>query len=394
MPLANSFIQITSINSAPTLTNIEAQPAVFVENGAPAGLTGNLTVADPDDTLIESASVTITNFVSGEDQLSFVAQPPINGFYTGNTLTLVGSASLAQYEAVLRSVAYTNTSDSPTGVTRTLSVVINDGNVNSNIATRDIEISPLNDAPALSTIEGQPASYTEGGLPVGLTRNISVADIDDTLIESAQVTINGNFASGQDLLLFTDQNGISGDYDSTTGVLDLTGTATKTIYETALRTITYTNNSGNPSDLTRSISITINDGDINSNALSRDIEFTTTNDPPFVSGIEVLPVDYVENASDVGLTNGITLADVDDANFESATIAITSGYATGEDQLNFTDQNGIFGNYNPTDGILSLSGSATVADYQAALRSVTYSCLLYTSPSPRDRTRSRMPSSA
>ena len=28
------------------------------------------------------------------------------------------------------------------------------------------------------------------------------------------------------------------------------------------------------------------------------------------------------------------------------------------------------------------------------LRTVTYACLLYTSPSPRDRTRSRMPSSA
>ena len=33
-------------------------------------------------------------------------------------------------------------------------------------------------------------------------------------------------------------------------------------------------------------------------------------------------------------------------------------------------------------------------DYQNLLRLIEESCLLYTSPSPRDRTRSRMPSSA
>ena len=33
-------------------------------------------------------------------------------------------------------------------------------------------------------------------------------------------------------------------------------------------------------------------------------------------------------------------------------------------------------------------------DYEAYRRSIVSSCLLYTSPSPRDRTRSRMPSSA
>ena len=36
----------------------------------------------------------------------------------------------------------------------------------------------------------------------------------------------------------------------------------------------------------------------------------------------------------------------------------------------------------------------TVADKDGNIVSYTYTCLLYTSPSPRDRTRSRMPSSA
>ena len=40
------------------------------------------------------------------------------------------------------------------------------------------------------------------------------------------------------------------------------------------------------------------------------------------------------------------------------------------------------------------SGSSKPSGMKAALKSQSDSCLLYTSPSPRDRTRSRMPSSA
>ena len=45
------------------------------------------------------------------------------------------------------------------------------------------------------------------------------------------------------------------------------------------------------------------------------------------------------------------------------------------------------------DGTLA-SGKGTIARAVAAAFGLPYICLLYTSPSPRDRTRSRMPSSA
>ena len=47
--------------------------------------------------------------------------------------------------------------------------------------------------------------------------------------------------------------------------------------------------------------------------------------------------------------------------------------------------------FGPLIGALMVMGTFFIALW--ALR-VPYSCLLYTSPSPRDRTRSRMPSSA
>ena len=48
---------------------------------------------------------------------------------------------------------------------------------------------------------------------------------------------------------------------------------------------------------------------------------------------------------------------------------------------------------NPTITSIDYPGSATAAD-PAGGESVIINCLLYTSPSPRDRQKSRMPSSA
>src|SRR6185295_11222073 len=78
-------------------------------------------------------------------------------------LTLSGSATLANYQAALQSVTYFNSSDNPNPATRTISFRVNDGsgsNNLSNIATRDISIAAVNDAPVLAGIEGTARTYT------------------------------------------------------------------------------------------------------------------------------------------------------------------------------------------------------------------------------------------
>ena len=67
----------------------------------------------------------------------------------------------------------------------------------------------------------------------------------------------------------------------------------------------------------------------------------------------------------------LTVTDVSNATLVGASVQIHS-FAVG-DMLNFTDQNNIHGDYNATTGLLTLSGNDTAADYQAALRSITYS---------------------
>jgi gliding motility-associated-like protein len=74
----------------------------------------------------------------------------------------------------------------------------------------------------------------------------------------------------------------------------------------------------------------------------------------------------------VNVDNGITVSDAGSTTLASGTASITSGFSSGNDALNFTNQNGITGSYNASTGVLTLSGSASLAHYQTALQSITF----------------------
>jgi len=373
--LLSRDISIVSVNDAPSLTTIESNPTIYTEGNPAVVVTNSLSVGDVDDTHIETASVTIgSNFIAGEDELTFASQSGIGGSYNALTgvLTMTGTATLAEYQSALRSVTYQNSSDSPTELPRTISIAINDGDVNSNIVSRDISIAAVNDAPVLSTIEALPAYYTEDGGPVSITGNLAVSDIDDSSIEAATVSITNNYIPGDDHLNFTDQAGITGNFDSATGILTLTGTDTLANYQNALHSVTYHSSNDNPSALPRTVSFLVNDGDIDSNILTRDVNIIPANDAPVLSTIEALPVNFNENSGPSGITGNLSVSDIDDTNIESAVVSIAGNFVSGEDHLGFADQFGITGNYDSATGVLTLTGSATIAEYQSALHSVNY----------------------
>ncbi|HEX4144747.1 MAG TPA: hypothetical protein VHY91_14675 [Pirellulales bacterium] len=72
------------------------------------------------------------------------------------------------------------------------------------------------------------------------------------------------------------------------------------------------------------------------------------------------------------LDQNLTISSAD-ASVTAATVSIGAGFVSGADTLNFANQNGISGSYNSSTGVLTLSGSATPAQYQAALQSITFS---------------------
>ncbi len=82
---------------------------------------------------------------------------------------------------------------------------------------------------------------------------------------------------------------------------------------------------------------------------------------------------YTENAAASVIDGTITLTDVDDTQMAGATVRISAGFTAG-DVLGTGNLmgTGITATYNASTGVLTFSGPASKAAYEAALESVTY----------------------
>ena len=367
-------ITVSGVNDAPDLSSIEQLPASHIENAVATGITGNLSIGDVDDTLIQSATVTISNnYVAGEDTLSvdsqIASQVGIVGSFSNGTLNLSGPATLAQYEAVIHSVAYSNTSEDPAAAVRTVEITVNDGVADSNPVSRDVEVIPVNDAPVGAGIESAALVYPENSGTAVVSNTLSLSDLDDVNLEGATVQIGG-YVNGEDLLTFADTANISAVWNPSTGTLTLSGTDTVAGYQSALRSVAYENTSNNPVTSPRAVAFIVQDGDANSNVQIRTIEVGAVNNSPSLATIESQPASYTENTAPIAITGNLSVGDVDDIEIQSATVTISGNHIASEDILSFTDQFGIVGAYS--NGTLTLTGAASVANYEAAIHSVTY----------------------
>lgn len=102
-------------------------------------------------------------------------------------------------------------------------------------------------------------------------------------------------------------------------------------------------------------------------------KFTPTN--PMLTNMEGTALVYTLGDSALKITNTLIVSQNTGVNLISASVSITSHYEAGKDLLSYSPVNGITGSWNPTTGVLSLTGTASIADYQTALRSVRFSNL-------------------
>ena len=178
-----------------------------------------------------------------------------------------------------------------TDTSRTVSWVVNNGIANSAAATTTVSVTPVNDAPVVNA-HGGSLAYTENQAATAIDTVLTVSDVDSATLAGATVSITSNFASAEDVLGFTSQNGITGSYNSTTGVLTLSGTSSVANYQTALASVTYFNSSDNPSGLTRTLSFQADDGSASnhlSNVATTTVSVTPVNDAPTLTATAVSP---------------------------------------------------------------------------------------------------------
>ncbi len=370
--LATRDVTIT-LHSAPVLANIEGSALDYATGSGPAAVTSSLTVTAPDDTVLAIATVSISaGYLEGQDTLAFTNTATITGNFdaTSGVLTLSGPGTVAAYQAALQSVTFSTAASSPSG-TRTVSFQVDDGqavNHASNVVSRPITVT--HQAPVVTTTAGSTA-YTQDDPPVAVDPGVAVASPSGVDLVSGEVELTAGFEPG-DVLGFTNTGALTGSYDSTTGVLTVSGTGTAAQYQAFFRSVTYTSGTNASPGTSRTVGFMVSDSVASSGLATKDVTITL-HSAPVLANIEGAALDYATGSGPAAVTSSLTVTAPDDTDLASATVSISAGYLEGQDTLAFTNTATITGSFDATSGVLTLSGPGTVADYQAALQSVTFS---------------------
>jgi VCBS repeat-containing protein len=117
--------------------------------------------------------------------------------------------------------------------------------------------------------------------------------------------------------------------------------------------------------------------------VSMSVTCAAANTPPDVDN-SAGALAYTENDPPTAIDTNITVTDPDSANLTGATVQITGNYVSGQDVLALPAQPVITASFDAATGKLTLSGTTTVAAYEAALEAVTYA---NTSDAPSAATR-------
>ena len=364
----------------------------FTEDSAPVAIVSStLTLTDIDNPTVFSATVRITNLQDSEaESLSipstFSYMAATYSTSTG-TLMLIGEATLAQYEQVLRTVTYRNTPQNPGFGDRTITFTVNDGATDSAVATSTVTVFPTNDAPLLDLNGAAPGTnftttFTEDGGAVAIvSSSLSLIDLDSPTVNGASVRITNLQNIGAEILT-ADATGtnIELTYDANAGVLGLRNFDTVANYEKVLRSIQYSNTSQNPTFGDRTIQFNVNDSMANSNQAFATVTVIPINDAPVIdlNGNDTgtgFSTSFTENGGAVAIVSPtLNLTDVDSPSVNIATVRIMNLSDASAEFLaaNTAGTNITATYYGDPFGILELRGWDSVANYQQVLRSVTY----------------------
>jgi hypothetical protein len=363
------------VNSSPGVTNYIHQTAVVVDNA--------ITVTDADNPTLFSAAITLSGeFFFGNDQLQFTADGSMGnivGSYDFGQATLNlsspgGTATLAQWQAALRAVRYVS-NIIPQHPVRYVRFVVSDGTSPSNISYKTLHLT--GPGQPLVTTSGGTTNYL-AGTPVAIDNGITVSDPNSATLASATIQFSGAFQFPEDQLLFTNDGismgNISGFFDPLNSKMTLSSAgniATLAQWQAALRSVQFSTG-GVVQTFNRNISFMVNDGTFQS-AEAKKMVSVATSTPPVVASSP--GVNTYVHLTPVIIDGAITVNDVDNSTLTSALVEFTN-YNSG-DQFQFTNDGSTMGNISgsivaPNNTLMLTGAGSTLAQWQAALRSVKY----------------------
>ena len=357
----------------------------------------NVTLSVPTGTLtaISGGGVTVTGSGSGSVVLAGT-QANINAFIAASNVTYLTAANANG--SVVLTVTTSDLGNAGTGGTLT------------DVDTVTLNITAVNDAPTLTATASNP-TFTEGA---GSTQAAAVSVFSGatvSAVEAAQsvagltFTVSGLLdganeeivVDGTSITLGANTSGTTATNGVTYSVTIVAGTATVVLSggtltnaeaQTLVNGITYQNTSvDNPTNGNRVFTLTqitddggVANGGVNTTSLSiaSTVNVNPVNDRPVVdldgsatgTGYSTVYFTGVDTPVRVADLDRI-VTDVDNGTLTGATLSFSSGGRAG-DVLSFTNTATITGSYNTTTRVLTLSGTDTVANYQAALSAITF----------------------
>ena len=397
-----------TLNATVTITDIGSADY----NGGTATVSGLIAAQDvvslPAGAVAVLNSVQLTGAnVEIHDGSKWVVVGTASGGQGNNFVVAFNSASTARIaEHVIKNLTFANSSNNPT-LTRTLNITLN-GNDGSPTQTETIgvNINLDNDVPDITGTVG--LVYTEQEVASAFVSSATASDPDQsasfrpdsTHVGSLRVALDG-YVTG-DLLSVAHigtgagQIGVSGTTISYANVNFATSSggtaddlvitfssaaATPTAVGALINALRYRSTSDDPTvnntDPSRVVTVTFNDGantkDASSSTIAHTDSLTGTINLTAVNDLPVMAVtgaaSYSENGLALTVDSTTTVTDSDDTQINGGSVSITTGFLSG-DTLAIAGTGNITGAYNALTGVLTLSGTGTLANYQTVLRSL------------------------
>ena len=332
---------------------------VAAVNDGPELLTNSLNIMEGVTQILGAEHLSATDPDHDDNNLIFTLSDIEYGYLEGAIDNNDGSYSFTQQQLLNSEIRFVHDGGEVAPAYR---VSVSDGSLSTEPSASTVTFTHVNDEAVVSSLDT--LDYTANGDLRVIGGDVSIIDIDSETLHSARIQISNNYVNDEDVLSFTDQNGISGSWDASTGTLTLSGEASLADYEAALETVVYQNTSNDRSTEQRTLSVTVNDGVDDSAVADSVINVSQFNQIP-----GILDQDDSARETNEGESLSINTLSFSDADSGSdvveVTLTITNGVLELASEAGVTITAGA-----DNSSTVTLQGS--IADLNAAINGLQY----------------------
>ncbi len=326
------------------------------------------------------------SYKSGEDVLGYFAtESDLTASFdaVAGTLVIQGVGTADEWQEALQNVYIASLDDKFTPGTRFLEVTVTDLSYdNSDTSILQVIQKQTNAAlpKAPSTKLSQPSIALKPHSDFQLLDPGLLVQSEMPKLVAAKVAIASGFRAGeQSLAVSFLPSSLDAEFNELTGELTITGVASLDDYQRTLQSIVFLDTAGPRTEQGLQLHYTVSDG-ISTSIAS--VLSVAVPDLPYLNSdvSDVLVYTNGRQSNPINPEMEIQYSDT----LTGAKIRFAGGYLPDEDRLVFSNQSGISGVFRVRSGILELTGTATVQQYETAINSVRYYNSRY-NPSEGDR---------